>query len=77
MLWHHLGVQDHDEGIAAKVALDLGASLERLSLASSKSTESSKVMYAYLQLSHVPHTQLLAAIKTRLQPHDYPLSLQL
>eukprot|EP00903_Cladosiphon_okamuranus_P005581 g5554.t1 len=36
------GVQDHQEGIAAKVVLDLRASLERLSLAASRNTESSK-----------------------------------
>lgn len=38
-----LGVQDHQEGIAAKVVVDLGASLERLSLAVSRKAELSKV----------------------------------
>eukprot|EP00752_Nemacystus_decipiens_P016305 g14581.t1 len=36
------GVQEHQEGIGAKVVVDLGVSLERLSRAASRNTESSK-----------------------------------
>lgn len=38
-------MQDHQEGIAAKVVLDLSASLERLSLAALRSTESVKARH--------------------------------
>ena len=70
-----VGVQDHQEGIAAKVELDLGASLERLSRAASRNTESSKVCRrGYRYVSRVQYIYIiqrrLAIETTELQTHD-------